>query len=324
MNSIVSKKYVGIDVSKNYIDIYVNPEKKYFRLENTLKDIKNASNILSSIDPESVVIEPTGGYEQKLSTSLIKKGLRVSVVNPRQIRDFAKSMGLLAKTDKIDARLLALYGETMKPRASRLPDNNQKRLNAFLKRRLDINNMLIMEKNRLEHLEEKEILRDVKRHIKTLENSLRKLEQKTRDFIKDNSEMKIKQRILSTIPGIGEVVSSGAICFLPELGKLNRRQISALAGLAPFNKDSGKRTGKKRIWGGRSQIRSLLYMSALTGIRCNSILKKFYDRLIENGKPFKVAIVACMRKLLTIMNVMIRDLKKWDTDYIPKPALSVS
>jgi transposase len=262
--------------------------------------------------PELIVIEATGGYENALVAALGTAGLLVVVVNPRQVRDFAKAMGLLAKTDRIDASVLALFGERIRPELRELPSGESLELEGLLSRRRQILEMLGAERNRLEHARGA-VKKDLQSHIGYLEKRLKKVDEELGERIKTSPLWRAKEELLRSAPGVGPVVSRTLIGELPELGRLSDKKIASLVGVAPFPRDSGTLRGQRVIWGGRASVRAALYMAAVVGIRRNPTLKRFYERLKAAGKPSKVALVACMRKLLCILNSMMRHNKPWDS-----------
>lgn len=311
MSTFKEKNYIGIDVSKALLDILILPDKLHFQVENTKQGIKKLLGTLKQRSGETlIVMEATGGYEKLVATTLSKAKLDVAVINPRQIRDFAKALGRLAKTDKIDAHVIALFAEKCAPEPNVITDEKQQKLADLQARRRQIIDMIVMEKNRLDKANPS-MKKEIKQVISFLEKKLERIEKQIQDAIKADPEFAKKDSLLKSIKGVGNAVSGAIIANLPELGKLNTKQIAALAGLAPFNRDSGTLRGKRTIWGGRSHVRSLLYMAVLVGIRHNKQIKQFYDRLCAQGKLKKVALTACMRKLLTIMNAMIKNDQPW-------------
>jgi transposase len=310
MTTYNEKCYIGIDVSKVILDVYILPWKKYMQFKNDTKGMQKLSEKLKSFPQASIVMEATGGYEKPVSQSLQKAGLSVAVVNPRPIRDFAKALGKLAKTDRIDAEVIALFAEKIQPKASVIYNENQQQLTQNSARRRQLIDMITMEKNRLDKAS-KELKKSIQRIIKALEKELEIINETLEKIIQDDSDYSQKNTLLKSIKGVGSVLAAGIIADLPELGTLDAKQISALAGLAPYNRDSGTLRGKRTIWGGRASVRTLLYMPTLTAIRFNAQIKTFYERLCHAGKPKKVAITACMHKLLIIMNAMIKHNETW-------------
>jgi transposase len=300
--------FVGIDVSKTYLDLAVGKEGEVTRLGNDEKGISQIVARLQEVQPDLIVLESTGGLERALITELFFAHLPVSLVNPGRVREFAKSIGQLAKTDKIDARLLAHFAEAVQPARVILPNEQEQYLSALMTRRRQVIDMLTAEKNHL--LSTPTRLRElVERNITWLEKQLHELNAQIDDFVDHDPIFHTKNDILRTTPGVGPVLTNILLSDLPELGRLDRKEIASLVGVAPFNRDSGMFRGKRRIKGGRANIRTVLYMATVAAIRWNPILKIFYDRLLAKGKVKKVALVACMRKLLTILNAMIRDMQ---------------
>jgi transposase len=265
---------------------------------------------LSRIDARLTVFESTGGYELLAASSLAEAGLPVVIVNPRQVRNFAKATGILAKTDAIDARVIARFAEAVKPEVRQLKDRQTSELTALVTRRRQIIEMIVSENNRLK-LANKRNKKDIQDHIRWLEKRLDKTGSDIDKMIQKSSIWRCKDDILQSIPGIGPITSASLICDLPELGGLSSKKIAMLVGLAPLNCDSGKFKGRRKIWGGRASVRSGLYMATLAAIRCNPAIKGFYQRLIAAGKCHKVATTACMHKLLIIANAMLRDQALW-------------
>lgn len=305
-----SAVYVGIDVSKARLDIAVS-DGRYFQCANDEVSHTQLCEQLRCVSPVLIVMEATGGLERALATQLTAVGLPLRIVNARLVRHFAKASGLLAKTDQLDARVLVSFAQAMRLESRALASEELTRLQALLARRRQLLEMLGMEKNRLgaAHVSVKA---SVRRSIQWLEKQLASTEADMDTALKICGVWREKVQLLESVPGIARVTSLNLIATLPELGTLNRRQISALAGVAPFNCDSGRMKGKRSIYGGRATTRSALYMAALVGARHNPVLRTFYQRLRAAGKPGKVALVACMRKLLTILNVMLRERQPWD------------
>jgi transposase len=304
------KCYTGIDVSKAILDVYILPFKKYMQFKNDTKGIQKLTEKLKSFPQALIVMEATGGYEKPVSQSLQKAGLGVSVVNPRPIRDFAKALGKLAKTDRIDAEVIALFAEKMQPQASVVYNENQQKLAALNARRRQIIDMITMEKNRLDKASG-ELKKSIQRIIKALEKELQAINDALEESIQNDADYAQKNELLKSIKGVGSVVAAGIIADLPEIGSVSAKQITALAGLAPYNRDSGTLRGKRTIWGGRASVRTTLYMATLVATRHNPQIKSFYERLCNAGKQKKVAITACMHKLLIIMNAMIKHGELW-------------
>jgi len=304
-------RFAGIDVSKAHLDVAVRPDEIEWRSPNTEAGVKEVAVQLKELCPDLVVLEATGGMESAAASALAIMGVPVVVVNPRQVRDFAKSTGHLAKTDALDALVLAHFAEAVKPEPRPLPSEQAKQLSALLSRRRQISEMLTAEKNRLQSADII-VRRRLKVHIRWLERELSDTNGDLDVAIQESPLWRMKAEILKSVPGIGPIVSFTLLSELPELGQLNRKQIAALAGVAPLNRDSGTRTGKRTVWGGRARVRAALYMAALVASRYNPVIRIFYQRLCAAGKPKKVALTACMRKLLLILNSMIKHDQKWN------------
>ena len=302
--------YVGIDVSKAWLDIAVEPSREAWRSENSDQGISKLIHRLMASEPKCIVVEATGGYEAKLVTRLCEAKLAVARVNPGRVRKFAQGLNWLAKTDKIDARLLAWFGQRANPRLTQLPDEQEKRLGVLVKRRKQVLELLVAEQNHMENADP-EVIQFIQTSLAMLQRQLDELEQAIHSLIDQTPSLKSRQDLLLSVPGVGKITSATLTSQLPELGSCTRKEIAALVGLAPFSHDSGRMRGKRFIKGGRSSIRSVLYMATLTATRCNPVIKAFYQRLLRAGKVFKVALVACMRRLLIILNAMIRDVQPW-------------
>lgn len=317
MNDTTTSVYVGIDVSKARLDVAVGEKGDSWNERNDFEGISRLCNRLTELRPELIVIESTGGLERPVVVELERAGLAVALVNPRRVREFAKAIGLAAKTDKLDARLLARFGRDAKPQPTHLPSEGDQHLSALLARRKQLLDMLTAEKNRLETtpLTLKSMIEE---HITWLEKHLSAIEKEIDDFNRQDPQRKEKQDLMRTVKGIGPVTASTLSADLPELGKLNKKEIAALVGVAPFNNDSGKWRGPRRIKGGRASVRQVLYMAAVAASRSNLLIHAFYQSLLQRGKQKKVALVACMHKLLTILNAMIRDLKPYH-EPLPRP-----
>lgn len=302
--------FVGIDVSKRQLDISVGQDGEYWTAPNDEKGIRRIVERMRSISPSLIVVESTGGLEYSLVAMLYDAGLPIALVHPGRVREFAKSLGLLAKTDKLDAHVLARYAQAAHPAPTQLPSEAEQELSALMTRRRQVINMLTAEKNRLPSTRPS-LRKRVQEHIRWLKGELAALDGDIDNFIQQTPVLKDKQDLMADVPGVGPVTCATLLSDLPELGQLNRKQIAALVGVAPFNNDSGPRRGKRRIRGGRGHVRKALYMATISAIRCNPRIRAFYANLLTNGKVKKVAIVACMRKLLTILNAMIRDMEPW-------------
>jgi transposase len=304
--------FVGIDVSKAWLDIAVHERVETFRAGNEDAGIANLVKRMQELKPTLIVLEPTGGFEMLVVAELTHAGLPAVVVNARRIRDFARATGRLAKTDKLDAKVLAHFASAVRPALRSLRSDEEEQLAALLTRRRQVVDMLTVEKNRLVTVRAK-MRTDIQAHIQWLSISLKDLDKEIEDFIESMPAWKEKDALLQSVPGVGPVTSATMLGILPELGKLNRQQIAALVGVAPVNKDSGKKQGRRRVYGGRADVRSVLYMAALSAKKFNPVIRIFYERLIKQGKEKKVALTACMRKLLVILNAMMRSNQPWRT-----------
>ncbi len=305
------EQFVGIDVSKDRLDVHVRPHNEAFSVARDAEGIEALSKRLAALSPASVVLEATGGFEQVVAASLASAGLPVVVMNPRQIRDFARSLNRLAKTDRIDAEIIALFGEKVQPPIRALPDEQARMLDELVTRRRQVIEMIVAEGNRLRQAHSKRLQKRIERHHKLLQAELTEIDKDLDDSIRGTPIWRQNDELLQSVPGVGPIVARTLIAELPELGSLDRRKIAALAGVAPFNRDSGTWRGRRMIGGGRSGVRAVLYMAALVASRRNKAISAFYLRLRAAGKPAKVALVACMRKLLTILNAIIREQNPW-------------
>jgi transposase len=302
--------FVGIDVAKAELIIAIRPSGDRWAVANDEAGLQTLLKRLRRPAPALVVLEATGGYERATVAALAAARLPVVVANPRQVRDFARATGQLAKTDRIDAETLALFAERVRPEPRALPDEAASALDALLTRRRQVLGMLVAERNRLEHALPA-VRRGITQHIRWLERQLQEVDRDLDDSIQASPVWRAKENLLRSAPGVGPVLSRTLIGELPELGTLPRKQIAALAGVAPLARDSGTLKGKRLVWGGRAPVRAALYMGALVGTRCNPVIRAFYHRLLAAGKPKKVALTACMRKLLTILNAMMRTNTTW-------------
>lgn len=302
--------FIGIDVSKDKLDVAVRPTGEFMSFSNNEDGISCAVDFVKPLFPHLVILEATGGLETSAVAMLAEKGLPVVVINPRQIRDFAKATGKLAKTDVIDAHMIARFGEAVRPELRPLKGEEAQKLTALITRRRQIIGMITVEKNRLTSAP-RWTRKDIQANIAWLEKCLKRIDNDLQDLLKKSPVWREKNDILRSVPGVGPVLSVTLLSNLPELGALNRKEIAALVGVAPLNRDSGLFRGKRMIWGGRSAIRSVLYMSAVCAMRVNPAIKLFYERLRRAGKEGKVAITACMRKLLVILNAMIKNRTQW-------------
>jgi len=302
--------YIGIDVSKDTLEVHARPEGTKWSVRNDKVGLTTLLKALKKLAVELVVMEATGGLEQEAADKLVKAGYGVAIVNPRQIKDFAKSTGKLAKGDALDAGVIAHYAEAIKPEHRHVVDEAGKALRELVRRRKQVVEMMAAEKNRSATAKGK-VLGSIRAHIHWLQKELEDIDCDLKGEIKDQPEWREKDEILRSVPGVGPVTSIVLLSSLPELGCVNRKEIAALAGLAPFNRDSGTIHGKRVVWGGRADVRAILFMATMSATRCNPKIKDYYERLIKAGKEFKVAMTACSRKLLTILNKMIHDKTLW-------------
>lgn len=307
--------WVGIDVSKTQLDIAVGPAGETWSAGNDEVGLQKTVERLRQFHPRLVVLESTGGLEKALIRALHRAGIPLALVRPQRVREFAKSLGLLAKTDKLDARLLARFAEAIQPDPTQLPSEAEQLLSALIDRRRQLIDFRTAELNRLAGAHPA-IRSSIEQLLEDLGEKISALDQQIDELIASTAEFKGKIELLRTVPGIGPVASAILVADLPELGQLDRKKIAALVGVAPFNNDSGNRRGKRRIKGGRAAVRTVLYMATLAAARFNPVIKAFYDRLLNRGKVKKVALVACMRKLLTILNAMLRSSEPWKLGYL--------
>ncbi len=306
-------KYVGIDVSKARLDVAVVPGSESFSVPNDDEGIEQLTARLRELQPGLILLEATGGLERRALARLVTQGLPAMAINPRNVRDFARSLGKLAKTDRLDAVILARFGQSVRPDWRPMTDEQTHQLHEHLTRRRQLVEMITAEKNRLLAVDHSRIRKQIKESIEWLEKQLSINEYDLDQAVKETPVWREKADLLQSVPGVGRVTVTTMLALLPELGTLTRRQIAALVGVAPFNRDSGKMRGPRAVWGGRAAVRSTLYMAALVASRHNPALKAMYLRLLAAGKRKKVALVACMRKLLTILNAILRTGKPWHT-----------
>lgn len=307
--------FLGIDVAKEELVVASRPQDERWVERNEEAGVKRLVQRIREVSPQLVVLEATGGYEVLCVAALAAAGLPVVVVNPRQVRDFAKSTGQLAKTDAIDAGLLALFAERIRPAVVPIPDDATRELEAVLTRRRQLLEMLQAEKNRLGLLmgrTQRLVKKSLKQHITYLERELAITDTDLQTMVRASPAWREREDLLRSVPGIGPVVAQTLIAELPELGRLNRRQIAKLVGVAPLNRDSGTWRGHRTVQAGRASVRAALYMAALVASRSNVVIRSFYLRLVAAGKPKKLALVACMRKLLTILNHLVRTSQRWN------------
>ena len=303
--------YVGVDVSKARMDVAVRPADDGWLVSNDDAGLRQLVSRLKTLEPAMVVLEASGGLELPLVAALAIEELPVVVINPRQVRDFAKATGKLAKTDTLDAAVLAHFGEAVRPAVRPLRDAETQALNSLTTRRHQLVTMLVSEKNRLSTAITVAVRSSIEAHIEWLQSELDDLDRDLRQTLRQSPVWREKDNLLRSVPGVGPQVSLALLAYLPELGTLNRKQIAALVGVAPFNRDSGTLRGRRTVWGGRARVRAVLYMGALVAARCNPVIRDFYHRLLAAGKPKKLALTACMRKLLVILNSMLKHRSTW-------------
>jgi len=304
-------EFVGIDISKAALDVVAHVSGKRLQAENSEQGLKQLGAQLAALSPELVVLEASGGYERLCVALLMQAGLPVAVVNARQVRAFAVATGVLAKTDAVDARVLAHFAAAVRPAVRPLPDEQRQVLDELMSRRRQLVEMLVMEKNRLGQARDRRVRRDIKSLIEVLEKRISGCNGELQRLIQASPVWRAQEDLLRSFTGIGPVSARTLVAELPELGTLDRKKIAALVGIAPIARDSGPRKGRRSISGGRGQVRSALYMATITAIRTNPVIRAFNQRLIAAGKPFKVALVASMRKMLTILNAMMRTQTRW-------------
>jgi len=304
--------YVGIDVSKARLDVALLPSGKSFAVGN---DEEGFDELLGRLEGPSdsalVVLEASGGFERPVAAALAASGIAVCVLNPRQTRDFARATGKLAKTDQLDAKALARFAEAVRPAPRTLPDAEAEEFRNILARRRQLIQMMTAEKNRLGATTSEAVARRIRAHVRWLEKELSRTDRDLDETIENSPTLKENEALLRSVPGVGPVLCRTLLAELPELGSLSPKELSALVGVAPLNRDSGTLRGRRAVWGGRGRLREALYMGALIASRFNPHIKGFYERLVEAGKPKKVALVACMRKLLTILNAVMRERTPW-------------
>jgi transposase len=316
---MMNTTWVGIDVCKRRLDVALRPSGELLSFVNDETGVKPITRHLRKLSPQLIVLEATGGHEYAVSYALMKAGLPVAVVNPRQVRSFARAVGKLAKTDLIDAQILAHFGEAVQPPVRLIADQQLTEIGQLVTRRRQLVEMMVAEQNR-QAAASGLVQRDIAATLRFLQMRLDKVEKELQTLIRQHPEWSRKAELLDTVPGVGPVLISSLLADLPELGSLNRKQVAALVGVAPFNNDRGASKGRRRIWGGRGHVRSLLYMCVLSGLRYNPVIQTFYRHLLKAGKPTKVAMVACMRKLLVLLNAMLRSQQAWRSESASCPA----
>jgi transposase len=305
---------VGIDVAKYQLDLHLLPAGRATRYPNNTQGIQDCRQFLAQVAPARILLEATGGYELALTSALQTVGLPVIVVNPRRVRDYARSMGLIAKTDRIDARVLAEFATSPRVELRELPDGPARQRQALLARKNQLVALHVAERNRLEHAVDRLVVQSLRQLLRLLEKQIAQLDRKLAQLIAADPQLQRRAEIADSVPGFAPATAAMLVTQLPELGRVNRRAIAALVGTAPRNRDSGQFRGKRMTGGGRVQVRSALYMPMLTVIRCNPVIRRFYQRLLEHGKAKMTALVAAMRKLLTILNTMIKNNQLWNPE----------
>lgn len=315
MNETIVEKFVGIDVSKSTLDVCIEPAVQTLHVAYDGTGIGQISGRLKEVNPTLIVVEATGGLEVRIATELASLGLPVAVINPRQARDFAKATGQLAKTDQVDAAVLAAFAKAIRPQARPLKDTDTRALDDMVSRRRQLVDIRVQETLRLGTAVSKPLQKSLKQHIVWLDKRIAEVDSDLTRQLRESDVWRAKDDLLRGIPGVGAVTTLTMLAKCPELGTLNRREIAALTGVAPLANDSGKHRGKRFIWGGRADVRAVLYMAAISAMSCNDMIKSFAQRLKKAGKPPKVVIVACMRKLLTIMNSMLKNNTPWNLKY---------
>jgi transposase len=309
--------WVGIDVAKATFDVALLPQGKTYHFAYDLAGIDALKLLLTEPEATIVVLEATGGYESRLATELLEHGCRVAVVNPRQARDFAKGLGQHAKTDRIDAGVLARFAQVVDLQFLEKTTEKQAELVALIQRRRQLVGLRVMESNRLELTQVKAARKSIEQVLRLFDKQIQQLEKQIAKLLETDDRWNNLSQLLRSIPGIGILTAATLLADLPELGKLNRQCVAALVGVAPYAADSGPQSGKRAIRGGRPDLRRSLYMATLTAKRCNPVIKTFAERLLAAGKPFKVIMIACMRKLLTIINAIVNTQKPWATNTSP-------
>lgn len=307
---------IGIDVAKKYFDLHSLKTGQDQRMENSTNGIRQCVALCKEIRPQLIVMEATGGYELTLAATLQAEGFAVAIVNPRRIRDFARAAGQIAKTDKLDARIIAQFAATLEPMPTEQISENTQKLKALVARRSQLVGLHTAESNRLEHAHSGDVQRSIAAVLKVIAAQLKAIDRQINEHIRKTPQLKQRAETIDSVPGIGPITAQMLVTELPELGRLNRRQIAALVGVAPIARDSGTFRGKRMTGGGRKEIRSRLFMPTLVAVRHNPILKAYYIRLLSRGKCKMVALVAVMRKLICILNAMTKNNQKWNPDLI--------
>jgi transposase len=301
---------IGVDVGKANLDIALHPTGQFYSIPNSEAHIQRFVKILKGYAIERIVVEATGRYEHALVQACDQAGLPIIVVNPTSVRRYAQAIGVLAKTDRIDAQVIAKYAATLKPEFRPIPDKTSQKIKDLLTRRSQLLEMSTMEKNRLQILP-KTLHRSINSLLKMLQSQVKTITQQIDQEVAKVDHWRIKAEILTSVPGVGKVLTYTLLSELPELGSLNRKEIAALVGVAPINRDSGKLNGKRRIRGGRHRVRTVMFMAMLSSIQCNPVFKRFYEHLKAQGKLPKVALIACMRKMIVVLNTMVKNQEPW-------------
>jgi len=301
---------VGVDVGKANLDIALHPSGQFYTIPNTEAHIRRFVRILKNYSIERIVVEASGRYEQALVQACDQAGLPIIIVNPISVRRYAQAIGVLAKTDRIDAQVIAQYAATLKPEFKPIPDKTSQKIKDLLVRRSQLLEMSTMEKNRLQILP-KPLHRSIKSMLRMLQSQIETVTRQIEQEVAKVDQWRSKMEIMTSVPGVGKVLAYTFLSELPELGSLNRKEIAALVGVAPINRDSGKLNGKRRIRGGRHRVRTVMFMAMLSSIQCNPVFKRFYERLKAQGKISKVALIACMRKMIVVLNTMIKNQESW-------------
>jgi len=312
MNEAKGENFVGIDVSKATLEVCIDPIGQMSGIAYDEEGTRQIASRLKEINPTLIVIEATGGLEVRIASELAGQGLPVAVINPRQARDFAKATGRLAKTDQVDAAVLAAFARAIRPQARPLQDADTRALNELVSRRRQLVDMRVQETLRLNTAASKPLQKSLNKHIAWLDKRITEIDNDLTRCLRNSEVWRAKDDLLRSIPGVGAVTTLTMLAKCPELGALSRREIAAMVGVAPLANDSGQYRGKRVVWGGRADVRAVLYMATVSAIRCNDTIKAFAERLKKTGKPSKVVIVACMRKLLTIMNAMLKNNASWN------------
>jgi len=301
---------IGVDVGKANLDIALHPSGQFHTIPNTEAHIRHFVKILKDYNVERIVVEASGRYEHALVQACDQAGLPIIVVNPISVRRYAQAIGVLAKTDRIDAQVIARYAATLKPEIKPIPDKTSQKIKDLLIRRSQLLEMSTMEKNRLQILP-KYLHRSIKSLLRMLQSQIETVTRQIEQEVAKVDQWRTKMEIMTSVPGVGKVLAYTFLSELPELGSLNRKEIAALVGVAPINRDSGKLNGKRRIRGGRHRVRTVMFMAILSSIQCNPVFKRFYERLKAQGKIPKVALIACMRKMIVVLNTMVKNQEPW-------------